>query len=259
MKLNSSDTRSVLAERWAGVALAAVLLTTGVIAVHPDSHDGFEAYTTRTGETRSVALGDGSQVHLNTRTRLEWAAGSSERRAVLREGEAFFEVKPDPQRPFRVELAGSEIQVLGTSFDVYRKADGRVSVTVLDGKVRVEGQNGPRGIGWERELFKNQHIEYGAAGLTQDTCTSPRAPDAVEWREGKVEFDGVPLPQVVEELKRYTDRRIENRDHRLNEVQFLGALSTRDVAGALARLAKLAPVRVTEQDGALILKYRDRP
>jgi len=214
-----------------------------------------QTYATHTGETRTITFEDGSVAYLNTRTRLEWIGTLSDRRVALLEGEALFDVVHDPENPFHVVLDNSEIRVLGTRFNVYRKADGETSVTVLEGTVDVHEHGTSGKPAWQRRLSANQQIVYRPLGLLRDVRETPGS-NAVKWREGILEIQDEPLPQVLEELTRYTDYRIVIRDPILNQFRVVGVLSVRDVRGALARLQKLAPVTVTEADGTFTLAYQ---
>ena len=97
------------------------------------------AHSTGTGETSTVKFSEGSVAYLNTRTHLRWLGAGDDRRVELISGEALFDVVHDESRPFSVVLDGSEIRVLGTRFNVYRKDTGDVVVTVLEGTVEVRG------------------------------------------------------------------------------------------------------------------------
>lgn len=244
---------------WAAALAAAALLALvagGWFMLRPASASQ-QVYVTRTGETRTVTFDDGSVAYLNTRTQLKWLGGKAERRVVLGVGEALFDVAHDPSRPFRVVLDNSEIQVLGTRFNVYRKQDGEVTVTVVEGKVAVKelGEGAARPA-WQRELAANQRIVYRRLGLMRDV--EPAAGSAVKWREGVLEIQDRPLPEVLDELTRYTDKRIVIRDPRVAQLRVGGALSVRDVRVALARLEKLAPLRVVESGDTLTLDYRNK-
>lgn len=215
-----------------------------------------QSYATGTGQTRTVTFVDGSVAYLNTRTRLKWIGTLSDRRVAMLEGEALFDVAHDPQRPFHVLLDNSEIRVLGTRFNVYRKIDGETVVTVLEGMVDVHEHGRAGGTpAWQRRLGANQQIVYRPLGLLRDVRET-RAAKAVKWREGVMEIQDEPLPQVLEELNRYTDHRIVIRDPVLNQMRVVGVLNVRDVRAALARLEKLAPVTVTEGDGSFTLAYQ---
>jgi transmembrane sensor len=213
------------------------------------------SYATRTGETRTVTFEEGSVAYLNTRTRLKWLGSRNDRRVALLEGEALFDVVHDPARPFLVVLDNSEIGVLGTRFNVYRKKDGETVVTVLEGVIDVQEHGQARTQpAWHRRLHANQQLSYRPLGLLRDVRETP-ATQAVKWREGVMEIEDEPLPEVLEELTRYTDQRIIIRDPILNQMRVGGVLSVRDVRVALARLQKLAPLTVTEGNGSFTLAY----
>jgi transmembrane sensor len=235
----------------AGLAAACVL----ILVAHSQSPGTL--YTTRTAETHTVKFPDGSRAQLNTRTQLECPTDGCERQVLLHEGEAYFEVKSDVDRPFQVGVDGSDIRATGSRFDVYHRPNGHIRVTVLDGSVLVQGRPSRSHPPWHRELFANQQIEYGPDGLIQDTATLSKAADAVQWRDGVLTFENVPLPEVVEELCRYTDRRIVIEDKRLAPIRIVGVVSTHDVAATLRRIEKYAPVSVTEEGETYRLKYRD--
>src|SRR5699024_7923477 len=109
-----------------GVAATAVVLLAALLYYvagfsTPDAPEMVsQKIITEKGQQTTVQLSDGTRIHLNVESRLSVAAGfnSDNKRIVHLEGEAFFEVAPDRQRPFEVHTAGSVTQVLGTKFNV---------------------------------------------------------------------------------------------------------------------------------------------
>ena len=217
-------------------------------------------YQTGVGQMHSVVLPDGSMAYLNTNTELRWVGSPDDRRVELLRGEAFFEVVHDPTRPFRILLAHSEVEVLGTRFDVYRKRNGEVLVTVVSGTVSVEGLGAGAGDrpSWMRRLTANEQIEYSSVGLIADVHAAS-ALNAIRWRQGIIETRGEPLAKFVSNLSRYTSQRIVITDPRAAQMQIGGAFSVRDVDATLERIARIEPITVTHQDGQLILGYRSDP
>ena len=216
-------------------------------------------YRTEVGQVRSVLLPDGSVAFLNTNTRLRWIGSPDDRKVRLVRGEVFFEVVHDPARPFRILLAHSEVRVLGTRFDVYRKADGDVRVTVVSGMVSVEGlSKGARTPSWIRRLKANQQIEYSPVGLIGGVHPA-RAVNVIRWRQGIIETRGEPLSRFVSNLSRYTPLRIVISDPRAARMRIGGAFSVHDVSATLERIARIEPITVTHEDGELILGYRSAP
>ncbi|HEY8508629.1 MAG TPA: FecR family protein [Steroidobacteraceae bacterium] len=212
------------------------------------------SYVTDAGEVRDVVFEDGSVVHMNTRTRLQWLGDSNDRRVRLIEGEALFDVVHDEARPFRVLLDNSEIQVLGTSFNLYRKKNGDTVVTVLEGHVRVRGRN----QAWERELVGGQQLVYRSIGPISNVQQHEKVRDAVHWREGVLEMTGKPLAEVVEELNRYSDREILIRDPELAAEEYGGVLDIRDVRNALSQIQMANPesIVVSESNGVYTIDRR---
>jgi transmembrane sensor len=206
-----------------------------------------------------VKFSEGSVAYLNTRTRLRWLGSENDRRVELISGEALFDVVHDEARPFSVMMDGSEIRVLGTRFNVYRKDNGDVTVTVLEGTVEVRGfAQGPSQPEWTRLVKANQEIEYRPIGLVAE----PHATDAlraVTWRSGVLQLpeEGATMAAVLDELNRYTDKRILIRDPRLADIKVGGAFNTRDVKSALQKLQMGVPtIEVHESEGSYALDLR---
>jgi transmembrane sensor len=241
---------------WAIAASLLAVLVLGGYYAQTQRWFGGEAFVTHTGETRTVTFQEGSVVYLNTRTEVRWVGNLQDRRVELTEGEALFDVVHDESRPFRVMLDNSEIRVLGTRFNVYRKSNGDTTVTVLEGTVEVRGfGNGNSKAEWVRTLNTNDRMVYTAIGLVSEPQPT-HAQDAVRWRTGVYRFDDQPVTTVLDELTRYTDQHIVIRDPRIAERRVSGALSTRDARDALRRLQYLAPIEVKENNNTFTLDYR---
>lgn len=244
----------------AAVAAAAVLAVGVVWSVLRSAGYVAQRYRTATGQTRDVVLPDGSLVGLNTQTVLEWVGSPSDRRVRLIRGEAYFQVVHDPNRPFRILLAHSEVRVLGTRFDVYQMANGDVRVSVISGTVAVQAlDDGHLTVpSWSRRLTSGQQIEYSPVGLVADVH-SIVAPKVIRWREGMLETQGEPLKDFVSDLSRYTTERIVISDPRAASQPVGGAFSIRNIDSTLDRLGRIAPVTVTHEQGEVVVGYRPSP
>jgi transmembrane sensor len=218
-----------------------------------------ESHSTSTGETSTVKFSEGSVAYLNTRTRIRWLGSGNDRRVELIAGEALFDVVHDETRPFSVLMDGSEIRVLGTRFNVYRKNSGDVVVTVLEGTVEVRGfAQGPSQPEWVRRVKANQQIEYRPIGLVADPHPTD-ALRAVTWRSGVLQLpeEGATITSVLDELTRYTDKRILIRDPQIAGIKVGGAFNTRDVKSALQKLQLGVPtIEVHESEGLYTLDVR---
>jgi transmembrane sensor len=246
---------------WASSAITAAVVLVVAFGWSVLRTDGYvaQSYHTHTGEVRNVVLPDGSVVGLDTQTELEWVGSPSDRRVRLIRGEAYFQVIHDASRPFRILLAHSQVQVLGTRFDVYQMADGDVRVSVMSGAVAVEALDDGQGVpSWSRRLTSGQQIEYSPVGLVAD-IHSIVAPKVIRWREGMMETQGEPLKDFVSDISRYTTERIVIADPRAATQQVGGAFSVRNVDATLDRLSHIAPVTVTHEQDEVVLGYRAVP
>lgn len=109
-----------------------------------DSVAELRTFETTKGQFRTVSLPDGTVVKLNTSSSLRVSPtySSNPERIVYLEGEAFFDVHRDVNKPFKVKTNEVEVTVLGTSFNVNSKFKGQaIKVAVASGKVKVENNN----------------------------------------------------------------------------------------------------------------------
>ncbi|MGH8202920.1 MAG: FecR family protein [Steroidobacteraceae bacterium] len=249
------------ARLWASGAVTVIAVLTVTFSWSVLRSEGYVAqtYQTATGQVHNVVLPDGSIVGLNTQTELQWVGSPSDRRVRLIRGEAYFQVVHDPSRPFRILLAHSQVQVLGTRFDVYQMANGDARVSVISGAVAVEALDNGQGVpSWSRRLTSGQQIEYSPVGLVADVHFIV-APKVIRWREGMLETQGEPLKDFVSDLSRYTSERIVIADPRAATQQVGGAFSVRDINSTLDRLSRIAPVSVTHDADEVVLGYRPVP
>ena len=120
-------------------------------------------YSTAIGEQRSFTLADGSTIELSPRSRVRVRLSDRERDIQLLDGQAFFTVTKDVNRPFVVAVDQARVRAVGTQFDVNKRRSG-TTVTVLEGRVAV----------------------YQV--VSQDAAESPESPDqnfsSPVWRTG---------------------------------------------------------------------------
>ena len=144
-----------------------------------------------------IVLSDGSIVHLNGNSWLEYPAEfSGQNRLIKLNGEAYFEVHPDKDHPFIIDTKNARIQVLGTSFNVRTSNNNEVEVFVTEGKVRLQ------------DIFSHDnHIvleKGGFAGLKNNVLQTNKLSDInyLSWQTKMLEFNNTPLHEVINTLNR---------------------------------------------------------
>ncbi len=279
----AAETRSLGGQRArnrrAGLGIAAsLLLGAGLSAFYftylsgADGHR-LERHFTRVGEQKTLELDDGSAVTLNTGTQLAVRYGETARTIVLERGEAFFEVAEDSARHFTVELGARSVTAIGTAFSV-RKHPERYRLAVLEGKVLMHpagaeasayalpvaanGQDGALGAG-RLEANGQRLVEQGWVaefdlGRNRLTAFQPESMARyLGWRKGMLRFDREPLYRVVQELNRYSRKKILIEDTGAMELTVYAAVSVKELGSALAALERLLAIDITEHHDRIVI------
>ncbi len=210
-------------------------------------------------EPRHLTLPDGSVVRLNSGATVEEAFVPQERRVVLVQGEAHFNVAKDAARPFIVDAGGVTVRAVGTSFNVIRGPE-QVTVLVTEGKVSVDRrENGDAtASGNESILVRGQRVVVSTAGPASrpvvTTATREEIEHDLEWQSLRLEFAELPLATVVKEFNLHNDRQLLIGDASAGALR-VGGTFRADNVDAFVRLLE-AGFRVTateREDGAVVL------
>lgn len=213
----------------AGLALACTLTAAVALAFWLPARG---VHQTAVGGREVVALADGTQVELDTDTRIKVRYVAGERRVVLERGQALFTVARDAARPFRVEAGGTEVTALGTVFDVRREASG-ARVTLVEGSVSVADSYAPART-WR--LAPGQRVE------TFQADPAPISVDpavATSWSEGRLVFQDTPLREAVAETNRYLTGKIVLAAGSAADTPVNGAFVTGDREAFVAAVSDL--------------------
>jgi transmembrane sensor len=220
------------AVRWAaiGVAAAAAIVVLSVSHVRAPRHTA----ETAIGAFQKLDLADGSVVQLNTDSAIDATLSASERRVRVVRGEVFFTVAKDPSRPFIVTSGPVAIVAVGTAFNV-RQRVAAVEILVTEGRVRVDdARQGhsllpvpapaaqPLLFAGERATVSVSGADANAPAATVEKISAAHAQRALAWQERRLEFDAVPLAEVIREFNRYNQRQLVIADSTLAGKRFSG-------------------------------------
>ncbi|MFD1704601.1 FecR family protein [Methylopila henanensis] len=201
-----------------------------------------------TGTTPTLTLSDGTIVQLNASSAIAEDYDSGRRIVRLLRGQAFFDVAPDPARPFTVEAGQVRVTALGTAFDV-RLGATETDVTVTHNAVQVELQDGAAG---PARIGQNQQ-----AVIDRETRTvRSRATDgdlALAWRRGRLVVDDAPLAYVIEEMGRHFSGRIVLSGGGLAQRRVSGTIAIADTDATLEFLKQSLGIGVTRLGPLIII------
>ncbi|MEQ9394552.1 FecR family protein [Haliea sp.] len=236
--------------RWVALAASIVVLVGGAL-LWPLLGAG-EHYQTVVGEQRLVVLADESTVFLNTDSVLDVSYSGKRRQVRLARGEAIFDVRPDPERPFEVQTGAGTVRVVGTRFALRSLENERVRLAVSEGRVTVSPGDAT-GAGTSPVLGAGEVLDFDRSGLSlRDSGVDVES--LLQWRSGVVSFSGEALPAVIREVGRYTNKRIEFRGEHLSDLRVSGIFRVGEVDAFLEGLAAAFPVAVVHAaDGGILI------
>lgn len=226
--------RWLLATMGAAVAAAFALVAAPMALVQLQSD-----YTTATAAMRLIELQDGSEVTLAPASAIAVSYEAGERRVRLLRGEAFFQVKPDKERPFRVVAGDVQALVVGTSFDV-RWESGGISVAVQEGIVQVGASEGA--FTATERLEAGQAVKIARKGEIRRGDEPPHL--IAGWRQGQLFAQDRSLRDAVDELRRYWGGAIVLTDGALGDLRITGAYNLDDPEEALRGMARAHGAKV---------------
>jgi transmembrane sensor len=204
-------------------------------------------FATAPGERRHVALPDGSQVDLNSRSRLLVRYEKGQRSVELSEGEAMFSVEHDSSRPFVVAAGPGKVTVTGTRFDVRRDA-AQTRVAVEQGTVKVQGRDAADSD------FVNLTAGLGTAVDARGQVAAAYAVDPqalTAWRSGKLVFNNASLNEVAAEVSRYRAQPLRVGSEAVGRLRLTSVFKADDTDALLKALPSILPVAVkTHADGS---------
>lgn len=204
------------------------------------------SYETPVGGQRQITLADGSSVVLNTNSLLDVNFSAKGRDVHLRRGEAYFDVVHDKARPFTVYADSYVVRDIGTAFDVHLAKAGLVEVGVTKGSVEVTPANGRHVSGPAKSLgviAAGQHIVLGERIERPEPVSSADMGRKLAWRQGQLIYTGQPLGEVLADVSRYSNIKIELADPALENLPVGGAFRTDQIEAIFAALENNFAIR----------------
>ncbi|MCI0523499.1 MAG: FecR domain-containing protein [Bacteroidales bacterium] len=159
-----------------------------------------------------VLLPDGSKVYLNRDSRLTYSRkfGRNDRRVTLN-GEAYFNITPDPSRPFIIDAGSARVRVLGTSFNVITdNGNNEVEVFVSTGSVMLTSSDGSRSMTLKPDFIGRLSADNSSQELNTNT-------NYISWHTDMLVFDGERLSEVFTDLKHTFNIDIVAADEAIND------------------------------------------
>jgi ferric-dicitrate binding protein FerR (iron transport regulator) len=210
--------------------------------------NNFETVATAGGNFQ-IKLADGSTITLNKNSKLQYPKEfDDDTRDVVLFGEAFFEISPDPNKPFIVKSGNSTTTVLGTSFNIRNyEDDDHIEVTVLTGKVSFSSKSN------SELLLKGDRAALSKISNTIEKKSNQMKGNITSWKSKKLNFNDQLLGEVITDLERYFDISIEVKNRELLQCHFKGSFQNADMPEILRTLEYVFGISYEKQGKSYIL------
>jgi transmembrane sensor len=212
-------------------------------------------------------LADGSLVELNANAKIDVNFSAESRNVRLVQGEAHFTVAKDANRPFVVAADKFNVRAVGTAFTVQMKPDA-ISVLVTEGNVqlnevnlhgdaRVTSRELSRLAAGQVAVVSTDAIDSSSAVREVREVTPDEIAQALAWQTMRLEFNNLPLRDVVAEFNRYNSRKLVIEDRETGNI-LVGGSFRADNVDPFVRLMELGfGVTSTSRGRDVVLRRRD--
>jgi transmembrane sensor len=191
-----------------GIAASiAVLAVVGVtVGKNFLQHSQVRTFTTPIGGHEVVSFADGTKIELNTNTILRARMTTDQRTVWLDKGEAYFQVKHNPARPFTVFVGDHRITDVGTKF-LIRRDTGRLEVAVQQGRVafKTSDEKAPLQVAL---LSRGDAVVATATSTIMSKISPAELANELTWRRGVLVFKHARLADAAAEFNRYNREKL---------------------------------------------------
>lgn len=203
--------RTVPLRRYLWAVASVVLLLVGITSIYvwDKNRPEWVMVSTAPGQLKDVYLPDSTLVSMAGDSWIRYNAKEyrKSRRDVEMRGKAFYEVTHDESRPFSVQTGWTEVEVLGTAFQIHERP-ASVEVNVSTGKVKFS----------TRDENKKEHViltKGMTAKFSMETqeinVLTEEDQNYLSWKTGVLRFHNTPLEEVIEDLTDYYNVSVKSR------------------------------------------------
>ena len=237
----------------AAAILIPLLITNIIVWVIPENAkskpEWQEVYVPK-GEKLQVMFQDGTKVWLNSDTRLKYPVEfANNERQVKLEGEAYFVVKKNPEKPFIVQLDQMTVKVTGTSFNVKAYQNEQNITTSLDeGRIYIQTREDNQKKAYL--LRPGQQASYSKANTKVSIKPYIIGQNSL-WKDNELLFRDTPLPEVIKVLERWYNVKFEIPDKDILKYTYTIRFKNEPIKNVLAGLEKITPLQFNYMNGII--------
>lgn len=195
---------------------------------------------TEAGEKARIFLSDSTFVILNAGSILEYTtAYNVDDRVVILKGEAYFEVRTNPMKPFIVKTRGLNICAVGTKFNVFSyENEDSLETTLEEGNIHIYLNNGQQNV----DVKAGQQIVYFPKtnkAIVRDVSTETYT----SWKENMLRLIDVPFEEVLRQISRRYNVVFEVRGKDLLALRYTATFIDESINDVMEMLKEVSPIR----------------
>jgi ferric-dicitrate binding protein FerR (iron transport regulator) len=238
----------------------------------------YNEVTTPLGSKTRLMLTDGTQVWLNAGSKLKYPDKfGNEKREIFLEGEAFFDVMRDKERPFFVKTNEIDIKVLGTQFNVKSyPEENTIETTLVTGSIEIETKKFGSNQKQQLTLKPNQKATFSKSSrklsLLKDKLPEKVRPGRVDeikisgeidtetitsWKDNKLVFSKERFEDILVKMERWYDVEILLKDENLGDYRYTGAFEKETLEQALNALKLATPFEYSIDKNYIVIHNKD--
>lgn len=199
---------------------------------------------------QALELADGTKVWLNRGSRLHYPkVFDATQRQVRLEGEGYFEVKRDENRPFTVQTGKVNIAVLGTSFNIRQQKGLHTKVTVNSGKVAVATPDQTQRVVLIKGEMSDFNVQKG-----QLTKQPNQDLNYLSWKTGQLVFKNATMGQIVEDLRRHFNVSLDCTPALRQKFSFNGTFQQQSLEQILQVIELTLDVKISKTGNSILIK-----
>jgi ferric-dicitrate binding protein FerR (iron transport regulator) len=194
--------------------------------------------STDEGEMAHIFLSDSTQVFMNSGSTLKYDVNYNiNERKVNLSGEAFFNVRTNPEKPFVVQLDQMTVSATGTRFNVLSYGnENRIETTLEEGKIQVaiKGQETIEVKSGQQVVYFTKTNKAVVRDVSTETYTS--------WKENKLRFIDTPFEETLRKIGRKYNVtfQIQNRD--LLDLKYTATFIDESIEEVMQMLKAVSPI-----------------
>lgn len=198
----------------------------------------FTKVSTNEGEKAHVFLPDSTEIFLNSGSSLQYDLNyNMKSRIVLLKGEAYFDVRTNPEKPFMVQTDQMQVTATGTRFNIFSfDNENRVETTLEEGTINVliKGKEPITVKSGEQVIYYVNNNKVQVQAVVVDTYTS--------WMENKMRFNDTPFEEVLRRIGRKYNVKFEISSRELLNLKYTATFIDESIEEVMQMLKTVSPI-----------------